>query len=225
MSYGFLEIVYNIRSFQKWISGLWYGIANFEWNCRILLKDHRISICLFFNIDITFECSVTALISQSNFLNIIGKSRLFQVFRNERVLFISSRQGFPPLHLFLNCSLLSEGRPWFFGFLAHHYPGLPPDQFDYRELVFDPDPSIVSELGRFFRHGNLIIWFFRDVSKWGLLRVLGSLLSPDPMQRDRAGLTTWDISCPAKVYYDLLQPLCAYLLTSVLPAALLCCSY
>ena len=55
--------------------------------------------------------------------------------------------------------------------------------------------------------------------------MLGSLLSPAPMRRDRAGLTTWDISCPAKVDYDLLQPLCAYLLTSVLPATLLCCSY
>ena len=59
-------------------------------------------------------------------------------------------------HLFLNCPLMSEGRPGFFGFLACRFPGLPPDQFDYRELVFDPDPCVVSELGRFFKHGNLI---------------------------------------------------------------------
>ena len=42
-------------------------------------------------------------------------------------------------HLFLNCPLLSEGRPRLFGYLACRFPGLPPDEFDYRELVFDPD--------------------------------------------------------------------------------------
>ena len=61
-------------------------------------------------------------------------------------------------HLFLNCPLLLEGRPGFFGFLACRFPGLPPDQFDYRELLFDPDPCVVSELWGFFKHGNLIIW-------------------------------------------------------------------
>ena len=58
---------------------------------------------------------------------------------------------------FLNCPLLSEGRPGFFGVLACRLPGLSPDQFDYKELVFDSDPSVVSELGSFFKHGNLII--------------------------------------------------------------------
>ena len=60
-------------------------------------------------------------------------------------------------HLFMNCPLLSEGRPRFFGFLARRFPGLSPDNFDYRELVFDPDASVVSELGRFFKHGSIII--------------------------------------------------------------------
>ena len=60
-------------------------------------------------------------------------------------------------HLFLNCPFLSEGRPRSFGFLACQFPGLPPDQFDYRELMFDPYPSVVRELGRFFDYGNLII--------------------------------------------------------------------
>ena len=60
-------------------------------------------------------------------------------------------------HLFLNCPLLSEGRPGFFGFLSCRFPGRPPEKFDYRELVFDPDPSVVSELGRFFKCGNIIL--------------------------------------------------------------------
>ena len=60
-------------------------------------------------------------------------------------------------HLFTNCPLLSEGRPRLFGFLACRFPGLSPDNFDYRELVFDPDASEVSELGRFFKHGSIII--------------------------------------------------------------------
>ena len=60
-------------------------------------------------------------------------------------------------HLFLNCPLLSEGRPGFFGFLTCQIPGLPPDQFNYKELVFDPDPNVVSELGKFLKSGNLIL--------------------------------------------------------------------
>ena len=62
-------------------------------------------------------------------------------------------------HIFLISPLLSEGRSKFFGFLARRFPGLPPDQFDYRELVLDPDPSVVSELGRFYRLGYLIRFF------------------------------------------------------------------
>ena len=60
-------------------------------------------------------------------------------------------------HPFLNYPLLSEGRPGFFGFLVRRFPGLPPDQFNYKEFVFDPDPSVVSELGKFFKSGNLIL--------------------------------------------------------------------
>ena len=60
-------------------------------------------------------------------------------------------------HLFLNCPLFSEGRPGFFGFLSCRFPGRPPEQFDYRELVLDPDPSVVSELGRFFKFGNIVL--------------------------------------------------------------------
>ena len=126
-------------------------------------------------------------------------------------------------HLFLNCPFLSEGRPRFFGFFACRFPGLPPDQFDYRELVFDPDSSVVSELGRFFKHGNFIIWFFRDFGCWGLPLVLGSLLSPVPMRRDRAGLTTWDTSCFAGAEYGFLLPasICWFLLAAYHLALLL----
>ena len=60
-------------------------------------------------------------------------------------------------HLFLSCPLLSEGRPRLFGYLASRFPGRPPDKFDYRELVFNPDSSVVSELGRFFKLGNIIV--------------------------------------------------------------------
>ena len=86
-------------------------------------------------------------------------------------------------HLSLNCPLLSEGRPRLFGYLACWFPGLPPDKFDYRELVFDPDSSVVSELGRFFKHGNFIIWLlFRP---W----------SPRPV-RAAPGAWLHSLSCP-----------------------------
>ena len=60
-------------------------------------------------------------------------------------------------HLFLNCPLLSQGRPGFFGFIACRFDVLSSDQLDYRELMFDPDSSVVSELGRFFKRENLVI--------------------------------------------------------------------
>ena len=99
-------------------------------------------------------------------------------------------------HLFTNCPLLSEGRPRFSDFLACRFPGLSPDNFDYRELVFHPDASEVSELGRFFKHGSIINWlsllFLDDPGWWGLPSVLGSPPSPFPMRQDWVVLITWD---------------------------------
>ena len=77
-------------------------------------------------------------------------------------------------HLFLNCPLLSEGRPGFFGFLEGRFLDLPPDQFDYRELVFDPDPCVVSKLGRFL---NTVILLYEFSGLW-LERAAPSAWSP-----------------------------------------------
>ena len=60
-------------------------------------------------------------------------------------------------HLISECPLLSEGRPRFFRFLAERFPGRPPEQADLGDLIFEPDPEAVGELGRFLRFGDLVI--------------------------------------------------------------------
>ena len=55
------------------------------------------------------------------------------------------------------CPILSESRPRFFRFLAERFPGKPPEQVDLGDLIFDPDPEAVGELGRFLRSGDLVI--------------------------------------------------------------------
>ena len=60
-------------------------------------------------------------------------------------------------HLINECPILSEGRPGFFHFLAERFPGRPPEQTDLGDLIFDPDPVAVRELGRFVRSGDLVI--------------------------------------------------------------------
>ena len=60
-------------------------------------------------------------------------------------------------HLVGECPILSEGRPRSFRFLAKRFPGRPPEQVDLGDLIFDPDPEAVGELGRFLRSGDLVI--------------------------------------------------------------------
>ena len=60
-------------------------------------------------------------------------------------------------HLINECPILSEGRPRFFRFLAECFPGRPPEQTDLGDLIFEPDPEAVGELGRFLRSGDLVI--------------------------------------------------------------------
>ena len=60
-------------------------------------------------------------------------------------------------HLISECPILSEGRPRFFRFLAERFPGRPPEQTDLGDLIFEPDPEAVGELGRFLHFGDLVI--------------------------------------------------------------------
>ena len=60
-------------------------------------------------------------------------------------------------HLIGECPILLEGRPRFFRFLAERFLGRPPEQVDLGDLIFDPDPEAVRELGRFLRSGDLVI--------------------------------------------------------------------
>ena len=61
------------------------------------------------------------------------------------------------VHLINEYSIFLEGRPRFFRFLAECFPGRPPAQTDLGDLIFDPDPKAVGELGGFLRSGNLVI--------------------------------------------------------------------
>ena len=47
------------------------------------------------------------------------------------------------LHLFNECSLLSEGRPGIFSFSAARFPSISAGQVDYRDLIFNPDNKVL----------------------------------------------------------------------------------
>lgn len=56
----------------------------------------------------------------------------------------------------LDCHVLSEGPPVFFGFLILSVPRCSPERVELNDLLFDPDENMITEMGGFFKSGNII---------------------------------------------------------------------